>query len=532
MAIDLKPEEKTVGTANFHRAVGKLGVTRREFLNGMLAAGAAVPLGAAAYFGYNAAFGDKPVKAGLIGAGDEGGVLVGEHNPRYLEFVAYSDIRPSNQKRIFEGEAVGPRKGFNYHYGSDARSKIKLYENYHQLLEDKDIEAVVIALPLNLHYQVTVDALKAGKHVLCEKLMARDIRQCKKMIEVAEDREDGRQPRPDKVRVLSIGHQRHYSMLYAHANDVVKSDVLGDIRHIRAQWHRNNSVPGKDSWFKNPSDEDKNYLNAVVDGGPRLAGFTVGEGERKWHWKNVDQLVRWRLYQETGAGLMAELGSHQLDACSIFLGKRQPLAVSGVGGKYFYKDDRQVEDHVYCTFEFPGNTYNANAPADPNLGNRNRDVVIVTYSSINTNDFEPYGECVMGSKGTLIVEKEEAAYLFGRGPRSTSVSVAAGGALQASSTTPGADTSDRKAQDLGQASMGGPPPSKGYREEMEHFAYIIRNRGQGMASDAATLKPRCDGRAALNDAIMALVANMAMAQQKRIEFDPKWFNADDPAVPE
>ena len=56
-------------------------------------------------------------------------------------------------------------------------------------------------------------------------------------------------------------------------------------------------------------------------------------------------------------GLMAELGSHQLDACSIFLGKVKPLAVSAVGGKYFYRDDRDAEDHVYCTFEFPGKGY-------------------------------------------------------------------------------------------------------------------------------------------------------------------------------
>src|SRR5262245_34312504 len=110
MALDLTPDQKTVGQGNFHRVIGRLG-TRREFMQGMLAAGTAVPLSAAAYYGYNGSFGNRPVKAGLIGAGDEGGVLVGEHNPRYLEFVAYSDIRPSNQARIFDGESTGPRKG-------------------------------------------------------------------------------------------------------------------------------------------------------------------------------------------------------------------------------------------------------------------------------------------------------------------------------------------------------------------------------------------------------------------------------------
>ena len=53
---------------------------------------------------------------------------------------------------------------------------------------------------------------------------------------------------------------------------------------------------------------------------------------------------------------------------------------------------------------------------------------------------------------------------------------------------------------------------------MEHFAYIIRNRHQGMAADRENLKPRCDGRAAMNDAVMALVANIAMRDRKRIEF--------------
>ena len=51
--------------------------------------------------------------------------------------------------------------------------------------------------------------------------------------------------------------------------------------------------------------------------------------------------MRWRLYDRTGGGLMAELGSHQLDACSIFLGKVHPLAVQGVGGKFYYNDDEK-----------------------------------------------------------------------------------------------------------------------------------------------------------------------------------------------
>jgi predicted dehydrogenase len=178
----------------------------------------ATRISAAAYFQYSRdKVPDKPVKAGLIGAGDEGGVLIGEHNPEFLEIVAVSDIRPTNQKRIFEGELkknpTSPRKGLNYHYGRNASKSIKVYERYQDLLARQDIEAVIIALPLVLHAPVAIAALEAGKHVLCEKLMAWNIKQCKDMIAVAQQHD----------RVLSIGHQHHYSLLYAHALEVLQS---------------------------------------------------------------------------------------------------------------------------------------------------------------------------------------------------------------------------------------------------------------------------------------------------------------------
>src|SRR5437867_2732425 len=100
MSLYLTPEQKAIGQANFQAAVGYHGLTRRDFMNGLLAAGTALPVTAAVYYGYQKLHG-SPVRAGLIGAGDEGGVLVGEHNKEYLEFIAYSDIRPSNRKRIF-----------------------------------------------------------------------------------------------------------------------------------------------------------------------------------------------------------------------------------------------------------------------------------------------------------------------------------------------------------------------------------------------------------------------------------------------
>ena len=242
MALDLTTEEKQLGKENFAQVATDL--TRRDLLKSLvMAGGVAIPASAAAYFTYDKwkTEGFKPVRAALLGAGDEGGVLVGFHNPDFIRFVAVCDIRPSNRKRIFDGESPpSPRKGFKAIYGKDCDKDIKQYDDYdkflHALRENKDIEAVVIALPLSWHARAAIDCMRVGKergkpvHVLCEKLMAWNIGQCKKMIEVAKDKE--------MASILSVGHQRHYSLLYAHATEVIKSGVLGDIRHIRALWHR------------------------------------------------------------------------------------------------------------------------------------------------------------------------------------------------------------------------------------------------------------------------------------------------------
>jgi predicted dehydrogenase len=527
MAIDLTSEQQAIGKANFQRVVGHYGLNRRDFMKGLLAAGTALPVSAAAYFGYEMLHG-KPVTTGLIGTGDEGGVLAGEHNPDFLRIVAVCDIRPSNQERIFKGEPAGPRKGLEVKYGKDARKHIRLYEDYQQLLADKDIEAVVIALPLHLHAPIAIAAMRAGKHVLCEKLMAWNVAQCKDMIKFAEETD----------RILAIGHQRHYSLLYAHAVEVLRAGDLGDVKHIRALWHRNNTWPRldkegnvevdaatgqqilRDSWRPPIPDVDRARLAADIG---------------RHGYRSIEELVRWRLYHRTGGGLMAELGSHQLDACSIFLGKVHPLAVSGVGGKMFYHDDREVEDHVFVTFEFPGKNYFAQ-PQRLAVNDRD-DVVVVTYSSINTNSFEPYGECVMGTRGTMIVESEQEVLLYpekggGAAGRSMSVSVTkTGGGLAVIDASATTGPAEKKAVEVAQTALGQGPVSRGYREEMEDFAYCVRMWDQGANKKDRRL-PRCHGKVAMADAIIALTSNVAMRQRRRIEFDPAWFDEKSSAVPD
>ena len=229
---------------------------------------------------------------------------------------------------------------------------------------------------------------------------------------------------------------------------------------------------------------------------------------------------------------MAELGSHQMDAASIFLGKVHPLAVQGFGGKNFYgiegvgpkdkwDDDRDIDDQIFVTLEFPGKTYKADDEQHKN------DIAVVTYSSMNTNRWEPYGEAVFGSRGTVVMKTEKEALLYKEASKDSPggveqriwvVSNQSGGAVLDSYET----SAPSAAANSAKAGMGA-SISRGYREEMEHFCCCIRTGKDEL---------RCNGTVAMGDAIMALTANLAMKLKKRIEFKPEWFDPNSDAAPE
>ncbi len=547
--MNLSDEQKKIGKENFNDAVG---VTRRDFLTGTVAAGLATGAGLGSiYFGYGKSVGD-PLRIGVIGTGDEGSVLLGAHNPDYLNVVAIADIRPYNVFRAFHGDMSSPsayqaRPGLMAKYQwsteDEARKKVKVYGAYEELLADKDIEAIVIALPLHLHAPAAIKAMRAGKHVLTEKLMGHSIHECKEMGRVSEE----------TGKILATGHQRHYSILYDNAVYTIgKAGLIGDVHSIRAQWHRGN-LPGKDSWkpplpgdeelakklvsWKRARDSAKpaeieawtkkvaqleaQISDQVVDAAAHgYTQMTLPDGATR---SPLEELIRWRLWNRTGGGLMAELGSHQLDAAGIFVsamhgeGKKvKPLTVTAVGNRSIFPADREVDDHVYCMYEYP-------APGYEEDSNKK---IVVTYSSINGNGFGGYGEVVMGTKGTLILENERDVMLYKDSARDTRVTVKKG-----KDGAPTLDTTESGGGGGVAAATGGDskaPPSRGYTEEMEHWAWCIRN-------PAPENQPRCKPEVALADAVIALVSNIALANpttQPRIEFKPEWFDIGSDETPE
>jgi len=145
------------------------------------------------------------------------------------------------------------------------------------------------------------------------------------------------------------------------------------------------------------------------------------------------------------------------------------------------------------------------------------DKIIVTYSSINGNGFGGYGEVVLGTAGTLVLEREKDVLLFKRSETKTKIEVKAGNGDAVMDTY---ETGGGAA-----VAVAAAPKETSRREELEHWAYCIKN------PDPEN-QVKCTPKVAMADAIIALTSNIAMKENRRIEFKPEWFDIKSDETPE
>lgn len=333
-----------------------------------------------------------PVRVGFIGIGGQGTALLNNADPAHVDVKALCDINPA---RLANADQVLAKKGL---------PPARHHADWREVADNKEIEAIITAVPLWAHAEVAAGCLAAGKHVLCEKMMAWDLAGCEKMTQ-AEKRSG---------RLLEIGYQRNYNPVYRSAYDgIIKRGVLGDIYYARLVWHRNAN------WRRTGQPPSPDY------------------DPSRWGYPTYEHLLNWRLYKKYSRGLFAELASHQVNVSNWFLGA-VPTAVLGCGGIFRFKDGREVDDHVYATFEYPnGRT--------------------ATFSSIESNAFEEHYEAFYGTKGTLILLNEREAFLFEEGkasPTTLDVTQKTGAAVVDASETRPATPATRAAA---------PAPASGQR---------------------------------------------------------------------
>lgn len=181
----------------------------------------------------------------------------------------------------------------------------KLYRDYRKLLEDKDIDGVIISTPLGSHAAITLDALSAGKHVFCEKAMARTLDECKAVYDAYR--------KSDKVLYFCM--QRMFDEKYLRGMKLLHDGLIGEIVGMRCHWFRNAD------WRREvPSPE-------------------------------LERQINWRLYKEHSGGLMTELACHQIEVCNLAVG-RIPQSISGMGDIVYWKDGREVYDSVNVIYRY------------------------------------------------------------------------------------------------------------------------------------------------------------------------------------
>jgi predicted dehydrogenase len=428
--MNLTPEQQELGRRNFLRAVA--------------GTPAIVALGAAAAIKGPVRGG--PVRLGFIGLGGQGRVLLEQTDPRFAEVVALCDINPLQLKLADEALV------------KSGHQPVKHYSDWKEMIQKERLEGVVIAAPLFTHTDIAVACMEAGLDVLCEKMMGIDAASCRRMGDAA--RRTG--------RVLEIGHQRFYNPVYQASYDgIIKAGLLGEVFHARLVWHRNGN------WRRHVELPSPDY------------------DPSRWGYPTYDHLINWRLYKRYSRGHMAELASHMVAITDWFFGAQAQAAV-GTGGVFRYKDGREIPDHSYVTFDYPGG--------------RN-----VVFTSIESNAFDNYYEAYYGTKGTLILKGEIEAYLFEEGAppgeaKATGVAVAPKAGPAGSASESRAADAAGAGKGVGAASGGGDRLAA-YRLEVSGFCSSVRTR--------TPLK--CGPERALGSALACIAGFDAMETKARVE---------------
>jgi len=297
------------------------------------------------------------IRLGIIGAGDRGTQImrdaVGCPN---TEFVAIADIYT---KRLEDARAIAPAA--------------QTYLDYRHLLDDKSIDAVLIATPQHLHCEHFVAALDAGKHVYQEKTMAFSVEHAKRMRAAFE--------RAGK-RTVQIGHQGCSSGQVTDAVSFLRTGYVGKITAIHAHMYRN-TPHGKPQWsrpvFPGMTPENIMWKSFLGEAQPR--DF------------DANRYVNWRFFWDYSGGNVYENMCHQLSFWYKALNLSIPSKVTMTGGLYLWKDGREVPDTMNVSME------------------HSREEMLFTWDSGFGNERLSVTEEVLGTDGTISKTPQNIRYM-------------------------------------------------------------------------------------------------------------------------
>jgi predicted dehydrogenase len=214
-------------------------------------------------------------------------------------------------------------------YAALRKNTPKTYSDYRELLNNKEIDAVIIGTPDHWHCKIMIDAVKAGKHVYVEKPIANSIAECSLMVAAQEK----------TGKIVQAGQWQRSGPHYKKAIEIVRSGVLGKIRLVKVWAYQ--------GWMKPVPVMPDSAVPAGVD-----YNFWLGPApKRNFNANRFHFNFRW--FWDYAGGLMTDWGVHEIDIALYAMGVEAPISVMATGGKLAYPDDAsETPDTLQTVFQY------------------------------------------------------------------------------------------------------------------------------------------------------------------------------------
>lgn len=202
--------------------------------------------------------------------------------------------------------------------------------DYREILQRKDIDAVIIATPDHWHKDISVAALNSGKHVYCEKPMVHDITEGPAVI-AAQNK--------NKL-VFQVGSQGLSSLGNEKAKELLKDGAIGKLNYAEGFWAR---MSPTGAWqYPIPADASPQTVD--------WNAFVANTNKRSF---DATRFFRWRNYRDYGTGVSGDLFVHLFSSLHMITGSLGPNKVMATGGLRYWKDGREVPDVMLGMFDYP-----------------------------------------------------------------------------------------------------------------------------------------------------------------------------------
>ncbi len=309
-------------------------VKRRDFVKTAIGAGAALTIlkNSRSVYGTPA---NGHIQFGIIGVGGRGfdilnwAMKTGQEEKTPAKALAVSDVYAKRLKRAKELVEM-----------KDNTVKCGAYLDYRELLNRNDLDAVLIATPDHWHTPMAIEAMRKGKDVYLEKPMTKTAKEAKEIYETTQETK----------RVLQVGSQTTSLDQWIKARKALQDGLIGKLIMSQGSFHRN-SKEGEWNWTI-----DKNA-------GPDKTGddfidWKMWLGNAPERSFNADRFFRFRKYWDYSGGIATDLFYHIMAPLNICWGEAQfPYKVTGTGGIYVFKDEREVPDTFTLTAEYSKGHY-------------------------------------------------------------------------------------------------------------------------------------------------------------------------------